>query len=451
MLKRRRVCQEHAITACITRSFAVYAVGDGWTGALGQKYATSAIAGHHDDGEETDTPVLIYPDKVDQAAVGWGSTAILKDGKLYMVGRPHDLVSLLRMYRLPKFVRGWSAETTDSSDTTYVGKMISDAIGWATGTTNEEWTEARKQSRLQDWTLVEVPSTESSLTHVQVSAGFTAVLGGSGTLYTFGINSRAQCGVGKVSNNVWTPEPVLGLTTQKQKEQHSPLSLVEQEEPIVQVALGLQHAYALSSKSGHLYSWGKAGRGQLGREANSDQASTARPLMSGVVQVSSGMHHGACLTHDNQVYMWGRNMTLDDDEKPQDVRLPVKVQGIPSDKQVVQLSCGSHHTSVLLEDGSVYAFGIAADINVPIMEPIQLVPAGVLEMPLRQFESHHDRTTVIDKGGHVYQLHLWKDKGLREFSMFTPSWVDSLLDKQQSIISVHRGWLHTIIVTEDKK
>jgi alpha-tubulin suppressor-like RCC1 family protein len=242
----------------------------------------------------------------------------------------------------------------------------------------------------------------------------------------------------------------LGLTTQKQKEQHSPSSLVEQEEPIIQVALGLQHAYALSSKSGHLYSWGKAGRGQLGREANTDQASTARPLMSGVVLVSSGMHHGACLTHDNQVYMWGRNMTVDDDEKPQDVRLPVKVRGLPSGKQVVKLSCGSHHTSVLLEDGSVYAFGIAADINVPILEPIQLVPPGVLEMPLRQFESHHDRTTVIDKGGHVHQVHLWKDEGLREFSMFTPSWVDSLLDKQQSILSVHRGWLHTIIVTEDK-
>jgi hypothetical protein len=70
LLIRRRVCQEHANT-CITRSFAVYAVGDGWTGALGQKYATSAIAGHHDDEEETDTPVLIYPDKVDQGAVGW--------------------------------------------------------------------------------------------------------------------------------------------------------------------------------------------------------------------------------------------------------------------------------------------------------------------------------------------------------------------------------------------
>jgi alpha-tubulin suppressor-like RCC1 family protein len=461
LLIRRRVCQEHKhankLTCTTTRSFAVYAVGDGWTGALGQKYAHSAIAGHNDE-EDADTPVLIYPHKVDQAAIGWGSTAILKDGKLYMVGRPHDLVNLLRLYRLPKFIRQWSAATIDSSDTTYVGKMISNAIGWATGMTEQEWTGAQEQSRLQDWTLVEVPSTESSLTHVQVSAGFTAVLGASGTLYTFGINSRAQCGIGKVSNNVWTPEPVLGLTTQKQKEQDSQSSLVEQEEPIIQVALGLQHAYALSSKSGHLYSWGKAGRGQLGREIGSDQASTAKPLMSGVVLVSSGMHHGACLTHDNQVYMWGRNMAVSDDDddnnnngKAQDVRLPVKVEGFPTGKQVVQLSCGSHHTSVLLEDGSVYAFGIAADINVPIMEPVQLVPPGVLEMPLRQFESHHDRTTVIDKGGHVYQVHLWKDEGLQEFSMFTPAWVDTLLDKQQSIISVHRGWLHTIIVTEDKK
>jgi hypothetical protein len=56
----------------------------------------------------------------------------------------------------------------------------------------------------------------------------------------------------------------------------------------------------------------------------------------------------------------------------------------------------------------------------------------------------------VDNEGQAYQVHLWKDEGLRAYSMFTPSFVDSLLDDGQSIQSIHRGWRHTIIVTKPK-
>jgi hypothetical protein len=101
-----------------------------------------------------------------------------------------------------------------------------------------------------------------------------------------------------------------------------------------------------------------------------------------------------------------------------------------------------------LEDGSVYAVGIASDEAVPLLDPVQLVQPGLLELPLRQFEAHYDRTTMIDNHGQVFQVHLWKDESLRDYALFTPSYVDSLLDEGQSIKSIHRGWLHTIIVTK---
>ena len=366
-------------------------------------------------------PVMNYPSKIDQASAGWGSTAILKDGELWMIGRPHDFVNLLRLYRSPAIIRQWSNSGPDSAETTFVGSKIPSAIGWATGLEDKgaEWERAHQQLRLLDWTKIEVPK-ETAVTSISSSAGFTALIGASGTcIHLGGINSRGQCGLGKVSNNVWVPEAVVGLNSSKGSD---PSLLVDQEERICQVALGLQHGFALSSTSGQVYSWGKAGHGQLRREANLDQDSIAKPVVAGVSQVSSGMHHGAALTYENQVFIWGETMNNIDGEG--DARLPQLVRGLPQ-KQVIQISCGSHHTALFLEDGSVYAIlGVAADMHVPIMDPVQLIPPGVVDLPLRQFELHQDRTTIIGRNGQVFQVNLWRDESLREYAMFTPPWVD---------------------------
>ena len=421
------------------RSMAIYAMGEGWTGALGLENATHTIPGHHDYDEDEDTvlqPVRIYDGKVRQASVGWGSTALIDEqGQLQVIGRPQDFISLLRLNRLPNMVKHWQAQASDdTADVTPVGSFISQTIGWATG--QEDWSEAQKQSRLHEWTKISIPS-ETAVQKVVSSAGFSAVLGDSGTIQTFGINSRGQCGIGKITNNVWEPQRMVGLTTNLK-------NLEEQEAPIIDVALGLQHGYALDSQS-RLFSWGKASRGQLGRETSMDQDATANTVAYDVCLVSSGMHHGAYVDLQNRVYVWGKSMGDDG----QDARVPVPVQGLPEAQQILEVSCGSHHTAVLLEDGSVYAFGIAADVPVPMMEALEVVEKGVLELPLRQFASHQDRTTLIDNAGEVYQVHLWQNELLREHALFTPAWVDPLLNEKLSIKSVHRGWLHTIVVTDD--
>mmetsp|Transcript_26321 Transcript_26321/g.72327 ORF Transcript_26321/g.72327 Transcript_26321/m.72327 type:complete len:484 (+) Transcript_26321:747-2198(+) len=137
-----------------------------------------------------------------------------------------------------------------------------------------------------------------------------------------------------------------------------------------------------------------------------------------------------------------------------DARKPQQVLGLPKtldnkSMKVERISCGSHHTAMLMEDGSIFGVGIASDEPVPLLDPVELIPSGVLDLPIRHFEAHHDRTTVIDNKGMVYQVHLWNDETLRDYAYFTPSYVDSLLDQGHSIRSIHRGWRHTIIVTED--
>ena len=136
-----------------------------------------------------------------------------------------------------------------------------------------------------------------------------------------------------------------------------------------------------------------------------------------------------------------------------DARKPEQILGLPitddnEPMSVQRISCGSHHTAILMEDGSVFALGIASDEAMPMLDPIELVPSGVLNLPIRYFEAHHDRTSIVDNKGTVYQVHLWNDETLRDYAYFTPFYVDTLLDQGQKIRSIHRGWRHTIIVTE---
>jgi hypothetical protein len=435
------------------RGMAIYAVGEGWTGAMTRKHVMETVDGHFDeddDGSIEAFPAAIYPnDDIQQAAAGWGCSAFLDtQGQVQMVGRPHDLMNLLRMNRMPERVRLWANQSLDSSDTTIVGSMISRLIGYASGgDENEAWNAAREYSLIHDWAKLDLSSIgDSQMTHISCSAGFMALIGKTGTLYTMGINNRGQCGTGKVTNNVWTPEPIAGISSSRKLLSAEP----EQEEPVVQVALGFQQGYALT-KSGRVYSWGKANRGQLARDVDSDQDGLARPILfdGTVAQVASGMHHAALLGSDNQVYIWGKNMAFDTESgKLKDVELPEPVVGLPRNEKVLQIACGSHHTAILLEDGSVYAVGIASDEAVLLSDPVLIVAPGLIEFPLRQFAAHHDRTTIIDNQGQVLQAHLWKDDSLQEFAAFTPGYVDTLLDEGESIEAIHRGWLHTIIVTK---
>lgn len=447
---------------------AIYAVGEGWTGAMTRRHAMETVEGHYDE-DTSETPRLIYDQDDHQigaskVSAGWGASAYLDtQGGLHLVGRPQDLIQLLRLNRMPDRIKHWVAQQVDPGETTIVGSVISWLIGLATGgDEQEDWEAARKYSLLHDWTRVDRSTMgDAGISHVECSAGFTAMIGTSGTLYTMGVNNRGQCGTGSISNNVWTPTQVAGLSTSN-KVRADDVASVEQEEPIVQVALGFQQGYALT-KSGRVFSWGKANRGQLGRDIDSDQDGTARPISFDadrrITQIASGMHHAALLCDgDNesdqpQVYHWGKNMGISEESEDgtityRDARIPEPVMGLPKGPSVLHIACGSHHTSMLLSDGSVYTVGVASDEAVPLLEAVELAPAGTVALPVKQFAAHHDRTTIIDRDGQVLQGHLWKEESLRDFAVFTPNYVDALLDEGQSIESIHRGWQHTLIVTK---
>ena len=479
---------------------AVYAFGHGWTGALGTGRFDQTIKGH-DDEEDPDMPTLLYDGDVLSAAAGWGHSVLVTneydsegrrfDSRLLVTGRPHDFQALLRLNRFPPYLRQKAVQFTysykEDGQSMNPTALASRFIEWALNEkahrdeTLRLWELAQEYSILARLEEMEMPNYDAP-GKVVASAGLTAVIGqNGGTLYTFGLNNRGQCGVGYLSNNCWVPQQVMGLSENFAAEGRE---YMQQEFPIAQVALGLQHGCALDVQ-GRLYAWGKGERSQLGQDAgesmigsNNDGSISEfgrhirkafeldgeeKPdffFFPTTKRVASGYHHGVALTEEtNQIFVWGKNVLppLEYDRRRKkiasDARSPTPVKtGLPPNLQIVDIACGSHHTSILMEDGSVYGMGICADQSSHIIfEPVLQVPPGIIDMPCRQFEAHFDRTTVVGKDGtQILQFHLWNDPELREYGIFTPFWVDLLLEENLRIRSVHRGWQHTLVVTDEE-
>lgn len=474
------------IFATPKRSASIYTIGEGWTGALGTGRFDQTIVGHHDEEDAVDAPIKIFhtdnsnnKHDIESVAVGWGHTAIVSNGNLLLTGRPHDFSALLRLRRSPKFLRDYATrrglqsaydDNQGADPTSLVGRFIT----WLSDSLlsdAEDWDKARELSILASLSPVELPHGEIPVI-VKCSAGLTAVLSSSGRVYTFGLNAYGQCGVGFTSNNVWKPQRVVGLEFDPSDLNETNTDKTNKRCVIDSVELGLQHALCLDS-DGQVFAFGKGDRGQLGQEPVASEQTTPvlvsrsfeldyetmKPLhgsLKPIKQISAGMIHSAALDVDNMVWIWGKNVLPAEaggeaGAVAADAKLPVKLRGLPNNLQVLKVACGSHHTAVLLEDGSVWAVGVSSDTKEPIHEPVIIIPPGIIELPVRQFECHMDRTTVVGKDGRqVLQVHLWRDAELQQFALFTPLWVDQLMEENPgtSIRSVHRGWIHTAIITD---
>lgn len=244
--------------------------------------------------------------------------------------------------------------------------------------------------------------------------------------------------------------------------------------------------------AGEMFAWGKGDRGQLGNDSVENESHTAVPITKAVImnddytskveyhalqyisQIATGMIHSAALEPDtNSVYIWGKHTLpyktdetiatgprsnsqtifkrlMARDNVASDARIPVRVNGLPSDQSVMSIACGSHHTSILLEDGSVWCIGVTTDTKRPQHFPVCIVEAGMIELStLTQFTAHMDRTTIVFDG-QVLQVHLWEDPECQKNAIFVPTWVDELQTNypMARIREVHRSWLHTAIVTD---
>lgn len=494
-------------------STSLYITGHGWSGAFGTgpETITSSATSYVSDEERENgfKPIHIIDDDANDgdvhgtnrcdghivdAAAGWGHTVVLckggdgdgSDVKMYVAGRPYDFQSLLRLNRLPSFIRraaltlsltldedtGWSkngesagATHSETSDPDETAKKNQDLLFTKFHKSIFPYFE---QIRLPN---NDVPVINTERRSLVASAGFTGVIGKSGNAYMFGLNRSGQCGVGnKDLIHIWEPTKVTLPDSQKNA--------------VTDIALGLQHGMVLD-ETGKVYVWGKASRGQLGvtdevREMNAfDDSDTKSDFQYSpihidlkadtnlsdddaiVKRIGAGWNHSAVVTNSNDVWIWGKNVLINESEdgtvgarNAVDSLVPVQIKGLPNNLEVTDISCGSHHTSILMEDGSVFARGISTDTKEPVGgdNVVQIVPPGLIDMPVKQFKSHFDRTTIVagENGCQVLEVQLWSTEDLRDCGVFQPAWVETLLSDCDGIDFVHRGWHHTLVVGQHK-
>ncbi|KAL7443407.1 hypothetical protein ACHAXM_012068 [Skeletonema potamos] len=496
------------------------------------------------------------------ASAGWGHTAMIAQDtdsdnsaairrKLMVCGRPHDFQTLMRLRRLPPLVRNFclqyslplEGEDSDdqlSKDPSILQRIASFLAGENEVTFNEH--EYRRYSNIPEMLEIKLPSEpavegdridnyvyelhgrksteKNSSTHqpmhthfqntLAASAGTTAVISKKGTLYMFGLNHRGQCGSGTFSPNVWDPSPIRGLASKRFILDHGTgigenlfKDFDEQENPIVSVALGLQHGIALDCE-GQAFCWGKGERGQLGQgrkladntQGEEDEPNENRtfehamhvanfydpyattstkediyaPLLSPsdskIRLISAGMNFSVAVTTSNLPYIWGKNVAPNPSFSASDFNLrskpvedstyPRYIPGFPTNLPILKVACGTHHAAMLLEDGSIWAVGVATDSPVPMWdEAVEILSPGIVDTSeIISFQAGFDRTVIVSgiEGGRrqVIEIQLWSREELRLFGAVRPSYLDWLgqEDGSQQVRSVHRGWMHTVVVTE---
>lgn len=468
----RRFCQR----SDVTKRNKVHVAGQPWTGALGLGEDVMLLPDVSPDErdnsfQQLNDPLLAF-DSVTDAAAGWGHSILIHDSKLYVAGRPYDFQSLLRLNRIPSFVRRTVIGQSLKLEKKEEWGFIPNAIDLIFRRGEDESYQNAIYPKFQEIKLpdedVPMPNTDNKT--LAASAGLSAIVGSSGKVYTFGNNQKGQCGVGdKNILNCWQPTAVISV-------QNEILSNIKS------VDLGLQHGLALDG-DGMLYGWGKGARGQLGiaeykDPTKSDEMESAIDVEyhaveikdffvpnihstfksrlhgsdSNVKKISTGWNHSAVVTDSNHVFIWGKNVLRGGgDKNARDAFSPTCVHGLPQTLKVIDVSCGSHHTAILMEDGSIYGTGLATDTVQPIgLSAVQMIPSGLIKFPIRQFTSHFDRTTIVSesKENQVLEVQLWSTEALRSTGVFEPQWVETILSESDRVKMIHRGWQHTIAITD---
>ncbi|MDB6079956.1 MAG: hypothetical protein JWO82_3703, partial [Akkermansiaceae bacterium] len=187
---------------------------------------------------------------------------------------------------------------------------------------------------------------------VAIAAGgfHSLALGSDGTVVAWGYNNFGQLGNGTTTTSgVPVAVDVSGALAGK---------------TVVEIAAGQYHSLALCS-DGTLVTWGLNGAGALG-----DGTTTNRPVpvavdLSGatspVASIAAGGNQSFALLQDGSLLAWGFNDHGQLGDGTTTTRLSpvlVTVAGPLTDRKVTGIAAGYAHTVVLLNDGTLAAWGI---------------------------------------------------------------------------------------------
>ncbi|XP_044059535.1 probable E3 ubiquitin-protein ligase HERC6 isoform X2 [Siniperca chuatsi] len=205
---------------------------------------------------------------------------------------------------------------------------------------------------------------------IQVACGssHSLALTKGGDVFSWGLNSHGQLGLGKEVSLQYTPVLVIALTGVA----------------VTQISAGATHTLFLTLP-GLVYCCGANKSGQLGLNRvdekgrfNICMVPALRPL--GVSFISCGEAHSAVLTKDGQVFTFGegRYGQLGHNSSADEVK-PRLVEGL--DGPTSQISCGRCHTLVLGSSGQLWAFGNGTKGQIGTGRPEDSLSPTLVQLP----------------------------------------------------------------------
>lgn len=176
----------------------------------------------------------------------------------------------------------------------------------------------------------------------QVSCGgsHTLVLSTDGTVCSFGLNDRGQCGHCP-DDSPWLGEP-----------REVPIP-----EDVSSIAAGHYHSMAVGKESGALWVWGDNGSGQLGLDTGAfpDGTWCPRRAMDGMISsVSAGAMHSLATTVDGVAYSLG--VIGAQRGRQESLSSSGRIEGLEG-LVVEHVAAGHMHSACIDSDGRVYTFG----------------------------------------------------------------------------------------------
>lgn len=246
-------------------------------------------------------------------------------------------------------------------------------------------------------------NTEKSITAPMIVQGtsFTAVLRADGTVWTTGLNTSGQLGLGDKAYRGEFERVKIDANTYL--------------ENVTRISAGANHMLAVT-KDGFVYAWGLGTSGQLGQGNTNNYEYAVRVKdetgtndLSSIIDVSAGNAHSLALTKDGLVYAFGSgaNYRLGNLATANQT-LPVRViHGY----DIVEMSAGNAHTAILRGDGFVITFGNSASGQTGIKGETadRIIPSEMMDFAedkrmrnLVSVKTGATNTMVLTREGKVY-------------------------------------------------
>ncbi|RNF06871.1 regulator of chromosome condensation [Trypanosoma rangeli] len=162
--------------------------------------------------------------------------------------------------------------------------------------------------------------------------------------------------------------------------------------------MGPWHAVAVST-NGQVYTWGLGKNGALGHGSESDVTTPKliTTINTKVMEASCGSFHTCFVTADGLVYACGDNQGGQCGVMGEMKITTCRCMYVPSYHKVISVTCGRHHTLLLLETGEVVSYGTGLGLG---------IGAGYSMRMVRGFHILDNYTTLCLSGGSCHNFSL---------------------------------------------